>query len=200
MIASRREGETMFNSIPDYRRFAEATIQGVCKDRQRTSPDRLARMLFNVILLAGLWGVPLYARWVILADIDKDIAKPEQAQGTIIGKWRATNGTHFSITFTEDGQFVLSWKEIILETATYWFHQGNQELIVVADFREQPGDHLVEGDDKWWFRASVEAQKLSLSHSFTLHEQFRRKVSWHKHPQRDGEVLKLLPAVFERVE
>jgi len=196
----------MFHSIPDYRRFKEDAVQRVRKDRQRTSPDRLGRMLFNVMLLAGLWGVPLYARWVILADIDKQIAKPEQppeeAQGTIVGKWRATDGTHYSITFTKDEQFILSWKETILETAHYWFFEEDEEEIVIDAFHEQPGDRLIVGDEKWWFRATVKGEKLSTSPTFRILDHFRHEPlpAWHKHRQMDGEEMKLLPAVFGRVE
>jgi hypothetical protein len=185
----------MFPSLPDYRRFAEATIRRTRKDRRRKT-DRPARMLFNVLLLAGLWGVPLYARWVILADI----GTPKHAHGTIVGTWRATDGSHFLITFTADGQFKLLWQDTIIETARYWFNDGNQNEILVSDFREQPGDRLVSNEEMWWFRASVEGAKLSITHSFSLHEQLRRKFPWHGHRQIEGKRLKLLPAVFERVE
>ncbi len=195
----------MFSSLPDYRRFAEATIRCIRKDQKRGNFDRPARMMFNVLLLAGLWGVPLYARWVILADIDKDFSiplrEPDPAQGTIVGKWRATDGTHFLITFTKDGQFILSWKETILQTARYWFFEENEEEIVIDDFREQPGDRLIEGNEKWWIRATVKGENLSTTLSFLVNEHVRHEPPvWHKHPQMDGEHLKLLSAIFERVE
>lgn len=185
----------MFSSLPDYRRFAETTIRRIRKDRKRMT-DRPAVMMFNVLLLAGLWGVPLYARWLILANNDRSEHVPE----TIVGKWRTTDGSHFSITFTADGHFELSWKEAIIETARYWFRDKNQHEAMIADFREQPGDRVVEGEEKWWFRVIIERNKLSTTFSISHREQVRKQTIWHRYPEIDGKRFRLLPAIFERVE
>ena len=186
----------MFSSMPDYRRFAEAALQRLRKDPTRKTCNRWERMLLNVVLVTGLWGVPLYARWVVLSDIDR----PEDVAEGIVGKWRATDGSHFSIAFTAEGQFVLSWKETIVETARYWFNDGKQDEIVLADFREPPDERPIEEEGMWWFQVFLEGKKLSITHSHSLHEQWRRRVPWHSSRQIEGERFDLLPAVFERAE
>ena len=41
------------------------------------------RMLLNLLLLSGLWGMPLYARWLVLADQAMDQPLSE----AVVGKW-----------------------------------------------------------------------------------------------------------------
>lgn len=189
----------MFSSMPDYRRFAEAALQRLRKDHTRKTCTRWERMLLNVVLVAGLWGVPLYARWVVLSDIDR----PADVAEGIVGKWRAMDGSHFSIAFNTDGQFALSWKETLVETARYWFNDGDQNEIVLAEFRQQPGDRLIEGEKMCWFRVSLAGKKLSTAFSSnSLDEHLRFMPNLHGQWHINGEDLNLvvLSAVFERVE
>jgi hypothetical protein len=74
----------MFSSLPDYRRFAEADLQRLRKDHKRNPSNRLGGMMFNLVLLAGLWGVPLYARWFVLSNITSTHPLPE----AVLGEWR----------------------------------------------------------------------------------------------------------------
>ena len=133
----------MFSSLPDYRRFADAALKRFRKDNKREPSNRLGRMMLNLVLLAGLWGLPLYARWIVLADRNSTNSTSENITKTtpetkiniseaIVGKWRPVDGSHFSITFTRDGKFVVSWKETIVETAHYqfgvWFPKINRAV------------------------------------------------------------------------
>ncbi|HTU93171.1 MAG TPA: hypothetical protein VMF69_24035 [Gemmataceae bacterium] len=187
----------MFSSLPDYSRFAEATIQSLREERIRKTADRFDRMFFNVVILAAVWGGLLYTRWFVLADIERAEHVPE----TIVGKWRTTDGSHFSIAFTSDGQFVLAWKETIVETARYWFNDGDQKEIVLSDFCKQPGDRLIDGEKMCWFRVSLAGKKLSTSFSWLSYdERFRKKANSHEYWKIKGEELTLPSAVFERVE
>ena len=186
----------MIFSLPSYRRFAEASMKHLRKDDGRATSDRLGAMLFNIALLASLWGVSLYARCLVLSNVNNRARAFEH----FVGTWRTTDGSHFQITFTRHGQFVLSWKGTIVETADYWFNDGNQNEVVISDFFEQPGNRAV-GNEMCWLHVSATREKLSTKISFSLDEQWRKTASWHGHWQIEGETLSLAsPVDFERVE
>lgn len=187
----------MIFSLPSYRRFAEASIDRLRKDERHATTDRLGVILFNILLLAGLWGTPFYARWLVQSNVIGRAKAVEHLN--LIGTWRTTDGSHFRITFTRDGQFVLSWKRTIVETASYWFHDGNPNEVVMSDFFEQPGNRAI-GEAMCWFHVSATEEKLSTTFSFTLDEEWRREVPKRSLWKIGGEKLSLNATVFERVE
>jgi hypothetical protein len=130
----------MFPSLPDYRRIAEATIQRIRKDRKRTT-DRPARMLFNVLLLTGLWGVPLYARWMILSDMNVAQVLSED----ILGKWLiGEKGARGFLEFTPKRQLRLIQNNgVMIESADFEIVGG---ALWVSNFKSQPGGHLLPTD------------------------------------------------------
>jgi hypothetical protein len=189
----------MFSSLPDYRRFAEAALQRIRKDHKQKSSHRLSGMLFNILLLAGLWGLPLYARWVVVPDIHRSTSEPP----SLIGKWQAMNGSHFSITFSADGQFVVSWKETVLETARYWFADRDQKDVLLFDFRKQPGNQPLAEEKRCWFSVSFAGKRLKTAISLFSVDEFDRdriKPESLAHWEMEGEALRLYLADFERVE
>lgn len=185
----------MIFSLPSYRRFAEASIYRLRKDDGRVTPDRLGAIFFNIVLLTGLWGIPLYARWLVQSNVNSR----SRAFESIVGTWRTTAGSPFQITFTRDGQFGLSWKGTVIETASYWFHEGNLNEVVMSDFCEQPGNRAIR-NAMCWFHASATKEKLSTSFSFNFDEQRQREVPKRSHWKIEGEELSLISTVFERVE
>jgi hypothetical protein len=185
----------MIFSLPSYRRFAETSINRLRKDDGHATPDRLGAILFNIVLLAGLWGIPFYARWLVQSNVNSR----SRAFESFVGTWRTTAGSPFQITFTRDGQFVLSWKGTVIETASYWFHEGNLNEVVMSDFFEQPGNRAI-GNAMCWFHASATREKLSTTFSFNFDEQWRRAVPKRSYWKIEGEELSLISTVFERVE
>lgn len=194
----------MFSSLPDYRRFGETVLQRMHKDPKQPSSNRLVERTFNILLLAALWGVPLYARWVVVPYIHRPkIESPSSP--SIVGKWKTTKfGNHFSVTFTEDGQFVVSWKDTVLETARYSFADDNQHILVLENFRKQPGDLPFADKPRCELSVSVESKKLSTRLFWDDAEKLRRNPQWFKDWHGDwkfeGEALTLGLTDFERVE
>ncbi len=125
----------IFSSLPDYRRFSDAALKRLSEER--STADRLAGMLFNLAILAGLWGAPLYARCVILSDLQS----PKDFSNTIRGTWRTTNGSHFVITFTEQGEFLVSWKGRLVDSTRFWFDEKNANVVLLGILGEQIRDH-----------------------------------------------------------
>ncbi len=132
----------MLPSLPSYRRFAEATIQRINKARKRKSSDRPVRMLFNVVLLAGLWGLPLYSRWLILPDKNIIQDLPE----AVLGRWLiGEKGERGVLEFTPKKQLRLIRNGAIIESAEY---EIIGDSLWVSDFKSQSRDHLLPVDQQ----------------------------------------------------
>ncbi len=132
----------MFPSLPNYRRFAEATIQRIDKARKRKSSGRPARMLFNVVLLAGLWGLPLYGRWMILSGMNTTQCLPE----AVLGRWLiGEKGERGVLEFTPKKQLRLIRNRAIIESADY---EIIGDSLWVSDFKSQSRDHLLPVDQQ----------------------------------------------------
>lgn len=121
----------MFSSLPDYRRFAEATLQRLRMDPKQKTSDRLGGMVINIVLLAGLWGVPLYARWLILSDVNSTQPLSE----AVLGKWRRDDRD--ILEFTRRGELHLIRNEVMVESADY---RIEGDILEVSGFTEQPDD------------------------------------------------------------
>ncbi len=182
-------------SLPRYRRLSEEDLARLDKDDPRNPSHRLQSALLKILLLAGLWGLPFYSRSVVLSAIDE-----KRASETVVGKWRTTNGSHFQIAFTLDGQFVLSWKETIVVTARYWFHEGDENEIVLSEFRkldERVEKGTVTESEMCWFRASWAKGKLSTTPVFNRESDRDRPGAWWR---IGGESLSFSTAVLERID
>jgi hypothetical protein len=129
----------MLPSLPDYRRFAEATIRRIRKDRKRRT-DRPARMLFNVLLLAGLWGIPLYGRWLMLSDTDITQDLPE----AVLGRWLiGEKGERGVLEFTPRKQLRLIRNNgVMIESADY---EIVGDALWLSNFKSR-SDHLLPVD------------------------------------------------------
>lgn len=126
----------MFSSLPDYRRFAESALPRLRKDHERETSNRIGGMAFNIILLAGLWGVPLYARWMILSD-----RNPTQNLSTeVLGKWRKDD-SHI-LEFTRRGELllILIRNKVVVESADY---RIAGDVLEVSGFTQQPENRLL---------------------------------------------------------
>jgi hypothetical protein len=186
----------MIFSVPRYRRLSEDDLARLNKDDPRNPTRRLQSALLNILLLAGLWGVPLYGRSVVLSAMNE----PKSALEAVVGKWRPTNGSHFQIAFTSEGQFVLSWKETVVATARYSSHEGDKHVIVLSDFRkldERVEQGAIPEDGMCWFGVSWGKGKLSITYAFDWEsERIRPGAGW-----RIGDERLALPFAFlERIE
>jgi hypothetical protein len=175
----------IFSSLPDYRRFSDAALQRLREER--STADRFAGVLFNLTILAGLWGAPLYARWMILSE-------------SILGTWRTLDGSQFRITFTEDGRFILGWKGIPVETADYRFDNQGKSRVVLSHFRAQFSDVKHSLGQECWFDISLTENALYLRRSLDFRDNPRPGRVW----EVGGEHLELPPKqgqslVLERV-
>jgi hypothetical protein len=188
----------MIFSVPRYRRLSEEDLARLDKDDPRSPSRRLQSALLNVLLLTGLWGLPFYGRSVVLSAMDE----PKRETGTIIGKWRTTDGSHFQIAFNRDGQLMLSWKGAVVATARYSFQMGDENVIALSDFRKldvQIDEGAIEEGGMRWFGVSWKNGKLSTTFVFYWERQtgrFRPGASW----RIGGERLTLPSAVLERIE
>jgi hypothetical protein len=142
----------MFSSLPDYRRFAEADLQRLRKDHKRNPSNRLGGMMFNLVLLAGLWGVPLYARWFVLSNINPTQPLSE----AVVGEWRRDEKWTLSFTRTEELQLIE--EESIFETAHY---QILGDKLLVSGFTRQPDNRLLPVESQC-YQISVRGHRLSV--------------------------------------
>ncbi len=148
----------MLPSLPSYRRFAEATIQRINKARKRKSSDRPARMLFNVVLLAGLWGIPLYGRWMILTAMNPTQALTE----AILGKWRiGKEGSWSFFEFTPKQLRLVGKKGEMIESADY---DIAGDVLMLFAFKLQPGDHDLEIGQQC-YQISIRGDQLTVTPS-----------------------------------
>ena len=58
-----------FSSLPDYRDLSSAAQNQCEADVRRTLSDVICTTLFDLLLLAALWGLPYYLRSVVVADL-----------------------------------------------------------------------------------------------------------------------------------
>jgi hypothetical protein len=125
----------MFASLPEYRRIAEAVIPRLRKDPHRTISNRFAGKLLSLALLAGLWGLPLYARWMVLSDRNPPLPLSE----AVLGEWRSDDRN--ILAFNRLNQKLwLSQDGVIIESANYRI-QG--EELEVSGFIRQPDNLLL---------------------------------------------------------
>jgi hypothetical protein len=131
----------IFSSLPDYRRFSDAALERIRQDDGRKTFDRLAAMLFNLAILAGLWGAPLYARWMVLSDMHETKSLSE----VVLGRWRV--GDTSLLEFTLDQQIRLFWHGALIETADY---RIIGDMLEISNFKLQPGDHELELNQQYY--------------------------------------------------
>jgi hypothetical protein len=157
----------MLSSLPDYRRFAEADFQWPRKENDRKTSDRFERMFFNVVLLAALWGGPMYARWMILSDMnitDNITQVPlEVVLGdlpeAVLGEWRF--GAESFLEFTPNHQLELIGSRGIIESADY---QIVGDVLKISGFKRQP-DNLDLAIVEQCYRISIRGGTLIITPS-----------------------------------
>jgi len=125
----------MIFSLPSYRRLSEADLERFRNAGDQQSSIRVARALFNILLLAGLWGAPLYARWCVLSDMKETPSLSE----AVLGQWRY--GDKSLLEFTSDQQIRLSQDGMMIETASY---RIVGDVLEIYDFKLQLGHHDLE--------------------------------------------------------
>lgn len=121
----------MIFSLPSYRRLSDLDLARLRLDDERNPSWRAGRMLLNLLLLSGLWGMPLYARWLVLADQARDQPFSE----AVLGKWWL--GDRAILEFTPNRHLRLCGEKGLIETAEY---QIVNDTLWVDDFKRQPGD------------------------------------------------------------
>jgi hypothetical protein len=188
----------MIFSLPNYRHLSEAALERLRKDDGRQSSGRATGILFNVLLVAGLWGVPLYGRWVVLSHR----TGPMDLREAILGKWRATEDSRFTITFTEDGRFVLMCKNMIFATARYRIGEQEKDEVKLDRFPKPGGEGPIPQEERCWFRAAVTEGALHITPSV---DRWNGAVRQGKSWQCDDDRLELPPlnggpAIFQRIE
>lgn len=133
----------MFSSLPDYCRLAESVLPRLRKDSEQRTPNRLRRMALNLVLLAGLWGLPLYARWMVLADRnppqEMSDSLSQHPSEDILGKWRKDESNSI-LEFSRKGELRLIGQQEVVESADYRIVGDELE---VSGFRQQPDDRLL---------------------------------------------------------
>jgi hypothetical protein len=137
----------MIFSLPSYRRLSETDLACLRKDDAQQTSTRAARVFFNLLLLVGLWGAPLYARWVVLADLPK----------AVLGKWQ--HGEKNVLEFTPNYQVRLLRDGDAIETAKYRFAG---DVLVLSDFRRQPGDRPLPVDQQG-YSISLHGDRLTIT-------------------------------------
>lgn len=172
----------IFSSLPDYRRFSDAALERLRDGR--STVDRIAGMLFNLAILAGLWGAPLYARCMILSDVQA----PKDFSESLRGTWRTTDGSHFVITFTEQGEFRVSWKGRLIDSSRFWFDERSANVVLLGLLGEQIRDHKgVFVNCGFW--GTVKGDRLFVKRSYDELSQARPGYVW----EVEGERLELAP-------
>jgi hypothetical protein len=166
----------IFSSLPDYRRFSDAALERL---REGRSPaDRFAGMLFNLAILAGLWGAPLYARWVILSDIQETKGLPE----AVLGRWLV--GDKSLLEFTPDQQIRLFRDDALIETADY---RIIGDTLQISNFKLQPGDHELELNQQR-YQISLRAGQLIVTPSTSGFTPVPEHAQWE-----EGRLRLILP-------
>jgi hypothetical protein len=170
----------MIFSLPNYRHLSEAELNRLRKDDKRTAFRNVANTLFNLLLLAALWGLPYYFCSLVLSG-GSDSASPRKA---IIGVWRPAAGDgRDAIEFTRDGTFRLSRGGIVGETGHYRFDVHGD--VVFYDLNPPDLLHGLDGIVPAQYRVTVTIIGDRLS------------VTAPQDPQRDDQ--RHLPGVFAQV-
>ena len=118
----------MIFSLPSYRRLSEADLDRLRKDSDENISNRVSRALFNILLLAGLWGLPFYLRSLVQPEAS-DTIDPSKA---IVGRWQSRAQKSLALEFTRNGDFRLSRQGIVKLTAHYHFDKRDE--VVLYDF------------------------------------------------------------------
>jgi len=136
----------MVFSLPSYRRLSEADLHRLRNDSAQRTSARIARILFNILLLVGLWGLPLYLRSFVSSKPSGTIDPHEAIDPeAIIGRWRSADGSGAVLEFTRDGALRLSREGIVKLTAHYRFNERGDIVFydinppLVIDHQEEPG-------------------------------------------------------------
>jgi hypothetical protein len=163
-LSKPRKEAGMIFSLPSYRRLSEADLARLRRDDERYPFNRVVRMLLNLLLLSGLWGMPLYARWIVLPDIvgveTKNLPK------AILGEWWSDrkfgewwNEHKAVVELTAAQQVRLFWEGALIETADYRIVEN---VLEVSDFRSQPVDHRLLVNPQR-FQISIHGNQLILT-------------------------------------
>lgn len=146
----------MSYSLPDYRRFAEAALQRLRKDHTRKTSNRWERMLLNVVLVAGLWGGVLYARWLIPSDVNPAQNLPV----ALFGKWQSEwLGDRGFLEFTPNHQLLLVRNGKMIESADY---QIVGDVLMISGFTDQPSGRDLELQSQC-YRISIHGSQLTIN-------------------------------------
>jgi hypothetical protein len=175
----------MFSSLPDYRHFADSALQRLGNDPERKPSTRFGGMVLNLVLLAGLWGLPLYARRIVLSDRNGSESTHESTTKTtpesrvnlsedIIGKWQSAGANY--LEFTANQQLQLIQNEELIETADY---RIVGEVLEVSSFKLQPGDRDLEINQQK-YRISIHGDQLALKAADKGFTPIAEKMQWEK--------------------
>jgi hypothetical protein len=115
----------MIFSLPNYRRLSEADLHRLRKDGEPQASTRLARMVINLLLLAGLWGLPYYLCSQVASGPSDTIDRHE----AIIGRWQRVDDSDYDLEFTGDGAIHQSRDGIVKWTAHYRFNERSDVVI-----------------------------------------------------------------------
>jgi hypothetical protein len=115
----------MVFSLPSYRRLSDADLHRLRNNSEQQTSTRLTRILFNILLLVGLWGLPLYLRSFVSSK-PFDTIDPHEA---IIGRWQDVDHSSYVLEFTRDGAFHLSRDGIVKRTAHYRFNERGDVVL-----------------------------------------------------------------------
>lgn len=140
----------MIFSVPRYRRLSEDDLARLDKDDPRNPSRRLQSALLNILLLAGLWGIPFYGRSVVLSAMNEEMLRKD-----IIGKWLTSGGG--LLEFTPNERVRLSYDKRVVESAYYSFVGG--DIVEIGGFRQQPGDHYMAVEPQW-YQISIQGGQL----------------------------------------
>lgn len=140
----------MIFSLPSYRRLSDMDLARLRRDDERNPSRRAMRMLLNLLLLSGLWGMPLYARWLVVADQ----ARGQPLSEAVLGKW--WRDEEVFLEFTPDRHLRLCREEGLIESAEY---QIVGDMLWVSDFRRR--DLLAV--EPQCFRISLRGNQLILT-------------------------------------
>jgi hypothetical protein len=131
----------MIFSLPNYRRLSEEDLARLNKDDPRSPSRRLQKAVLNILLLAGLWGLPFYGRSAVLSAMNEKMLREE-----ILGKWLTSGGG--LLEFTPNRRVRLSYGKRVVESAYYSFVGG--DIVEIDGFRQQPEDRYLVVEPQWY--------------------------------------------------
>ena len=143
----------MIFSVPRYHRLSEDDLARLDKDDPRNPTRRLQSALLNILLLAGLWGLPFYGRSAVLFTMNEKMLREE-----ILGKWLTSGGG--LLEFTPNHRVRLSYDKKVVESASYWFVGG--DIVEIGGFRHQPEDRDLEVEPQWYQISIQDGQFLTI--------------------------------------